>query len=102
MSVASVVMWMTKMTTATRAESVMPKSVNTMKTASRPIVVSMIGRLGIIAPAYLVASLAEITAVAMYERMVRHAAMEAWYLLVVLSSALYAPPLSGSAPTTSA
>ena len=47
------------------------------------------------------ASLAEITAVAMYERIVRQAATDALLLLVVLSNTLYAPPLSGKAPTTS-
>ena len=42
------------------------------------------------------------TAVAMYERMVRQAGMEARDLLVVFSRALYAPPFKCKAPTTSA
>ncbi len=47
------------------------------------------------------ASFAEITAVAIYERMVSVAASEAVDLLVVFKSALYAPPFKGKAPTTS-
>ena len=47
------------------------------------------------------ALLALTTAVAMYERMDRQAATAAVFLLVVLSSTLYAPPLSGSAVTAS-
>jgi hypothetical protein len=47
------------------------------------------------------ASFAEITAVAIYDNMVKVAANEAIILLVVLSKALYAPPFKGRAPTTS-
>ena len=47
------------------------------------------------------ASLAEITAVAIYESSVKVAANDAVLLLVVFKRALYAPPFNGKAPTTS-
>jgi hypothetical protein len=46
---------------------------------------------------YCMADAALTTAVAMYESRVRHAAMAATGLLVVLSSSVYVPPFSGSA-----
>ena len=47
------------------------------------------------------ASFPEITEVAMYDSNVNVAANEAVALLVVFNNALYAPPFSGKAPTTS-
>ena len=41
------------------------------------------------------------TAVAIYDKIVRHAATDALLLLVVFSRTLYAPPFKGNAPTTS-
>ena len=76
------------MARATRAESVIPRMVNPAKTRSTTAVASMGGRIGTRVLKYSTAVLAEITAVARYDRRVRQAANEASNFRVQLSRQL--------------
>ena len=84
------------------ADSVMPKIASRAKIPKRAMVAGMIGSPEKSVPPYSTAVLALITAVATYDKIVKQAAMEALYFVVVFKRALYAPPLRGSASPTSA
>ena len=86
---------------ATFDDSPIPRMTKPIKINNNAIVIGIIGITTQMLCMYFTASLAEITAVAIYDKTVKDAASEAVDFLVVFNNALYAPPFNGNAPTTS-